>query len=95
MQIILFIKFSVLHILNIFIAIEDKEFMQVSGANNSKFGVLVSKEEKYLGGKDYYGKYNMKQIQRHSNENKAQIPFTAGIKRNTHNRHSMKGNVEI
>ena len=69
--------------------------MQVPGANNSKFGVLVASIEKYLEGNDYYGNNSVKHILYHGDKNKVEIPFTAGINRNTKNRHSTKGNVEI
>ena len=70
--------------------------MQVPGANNSKFGVLVSKQEKYLDGKDYDGDNIMQQIVIHGDNNKFDRSFTAsGINKNTKNRHSIKGNVKI
>ena len=49
--------------------------MQVPGANNSKFGVLVSKEDKSSELKDYYDIYNEDQIHKNDNKGKFQMLF--------------------
>ena len=49
-------------------AMEGKEFMQVPGANNSKFGILVSKEDKSSELKDYHDIYNEEQILKNDNK---------------------------